>query len=262
MPITLDDYPGLDFYEKGLDQKGDQIRGDASQWWVRALLPGQTAPAIRTITAKASASADAETITVSSDVAVKLYRGDVLNFSLLATPKVVVVAADTEIGTSNTPLPVLPLIASIANNDYARTYALLPAIGVTDGGTPNTSGNMAQGRTRAGSLFDLMEVVGRSYTIAVNGMLLRNDPVTAVLESLALGRRQLFWQSRWHPYVTTVDENGDPVTHGMGVAARQGIAFVQSFDPPVPANDMVKFTAQLSGNGIHNPYLLLDGLED
>ena len=257
MPITLEQYSALPFYEfRDVTQSGQQVRGDAFEFWFRPLLSGQTAPPVVTITTEALANADAESLSVTASASTTLYRGDVLSFGA-NNAKLAVVAATTTIGATATPLPVLPLIESLASGDTARTYALINVASATDGGIPNITGTMANGRTREGSLFDLKEVVGRSYTISLSGIVLRNEPFIGIMYDLSIGQRSVFWQSRMKPYERMVNSAGATVTNGMGPASRQGIAFVQSFDTPAPSGDMLKYTATLEGNGAPVPYILL-----
>lgn len=257
MPITLQQYQALPFYEfRNTGQAGQQIRGDAMEFWMLPLFVGQSTPPIITITAASAANADAETISVTASATATLYRGDVLSFGA-NNAKLAVVAANTTVGTTASSLPVLPLIESIASTDTARTYAMINVASATDGGIPNITGTMANGRTREGSLFDLKEVVGRSYTISLSGIVLRNESFTSIMYDLAIGQRSVFWQSRMKPYEQVVNSAGVAITNGMGPLSRQGIAFVQSFDSPAPSGDMIKYTATLEGNGAPSPYILL-----
>lgn len=252
MPITLAEYAAQPFYEEGISYEGSQVRGDSMQFWIAPLMPGMLKPVVHTITMDAAALADAETISVTADIPAKLYRGDVLPFT--TSNVLVVIKADTLINTAPTAIPVLPLTGAIADAETASTYGLLPVLSLMEGGTPETSGSEVSSRNRGEGLFPVVEITQRDYTVTCNGRLVSFDPGAWIMKKLSKGRRKIYWEARYHPYYSFVDELGTVYTKGSGPAAETGIAFVQNWSTPSGASDLQQIQCTLKGSGKPNEY--------
>lgn len=256
MPLTLAEYATLPFYEEGVSYDGSQIRGDAAEFWIKPLLPGTTKPAIITITIKTAGLADDETISVQATAAIKLYRGDVILFP--TSDVLVVVKVDTTIATTPTTLPVLPLTGAIADEEAAKTYGLYPVLSLSEGGIPENTGSEVGSRNRSESLYQVKEIIGRDYSLTCNGRVVSYDPGLWTLKRLARGRRRVYWESRYAPYLSFTDETGTIHTQGKGPAAETGAAFVQNYSIQSNADNMQQLQASLMGTGRPSDYAPLE----
>lgn len=254
---TLASLACLPFYSEGNNFDGTEIRGDSMEFWIAAIPCGSATnrPDEITITTEAAALADAETISVSASVAKKVWQGDVIKFDTSST--LVVVKTTTEILTTATTVPVLPLEGGIADNETAKTYGMLPVWSLSEGGIPETSGQEASSRNRSESLFPVKIVVGRDYSINCNGRFVKNDPGAHLLESLSDGPKKIYWESRYAPYVSMVDHLGTAIAEGSGPAAKRGTAFVQNFSMPATSQDMQQLQCTLMGSGSFSAYVPL-----
>jgi hypothetical protein len=254
MPITLAEYATLPVYELGRNPIGTEVRGDQLEFWIKTLLPGTSRPTAVTISSEAIAAADATSISVSSSADITLYAGDVLKFG---SKDPVVIATTTEVTSSATTVPVLPVIEALADGDTAKTYGMLPVLFRADGGVPETSGTDAGSRNAGESLYRVKAVVERDYTIPLNGRMVSTDPTLYIFRTIGTGRRNVFWQTRYAPFLSFTDDTGATLSEGAGPGAQQGVAYVQNFSMPHAANDLAMVNATLSGVGAPENYVIL-----
>lgn len=245
------------FYAEGRNFDGTEIRGDSMEFWVGAIPCGSATnrPDEITVTMESAATADAETISVSASVAKRVYSGDVIKFDTSSV--LVVVKTTTEILTTATSVPVLPLEGNIADNETAKTYGLLPVWSLSEGGIPESSGQEASSRNRSESLYPVKIIVGRDYSLNCNGRFVKNDPGAYLLETLSIGSKKVYWESRYAPFISMVNHEGATLDEGSGPAAKRGIAFIQNFSMPATAQDMQQVQASLMGSGAFSAYVPL-----
>lgn len=164
------------------------------------------------------------------------------------TPPTATIAA-----VSNLTLPILPLIGSVAASATTTSYLLNSVLFLTEGGVVDTQGQEMTSRVKAQSLFQTKAIQMRNATLTANGTLLKGDPSVQLFEQFAQGGEPIFFQARHAPFQSFV--NG--YSYGTGPAARQGVGFVQNFQPQSAATDFVKVQATISVSGSHQPYVLL-----
>jgi hypothetical protein len=83
-----------------------------------------------------------------------------------------------------------------------------------------------------------------------------NDPSLYIFRDLGTGRRNVFWQNRYAPFLT-FDNAGTTLNQGAGPGAMQGVGYVQNFSTPHAANDLAMVNATISGVGAPTPYVIL-----
>lgn len=209
---TLQDYAALDFYEEKQQFTGqDYVLGKDTESWVQELPYGESTPLVYEIETEAVIAPDAETASLSANVAVKLYRRDVLKFG----NTLIVIAEDKEIGTAATSIAILPATAEVALAETALTYGMLPILSITEGGLPELTGTDAEAQNKVQGLWKARRTVGRDGSITLSGGMLRSDPSLPLLEKVGRGSRNLFYQSRHAPF--TLFEGG--FTEGAGPGA-------------------------------------------
>jgi hypothetical protein len=152
---------------------------------------------------------------------------------------------------TNSTLPVLPLTAALATTDTAQTYGLLPYLSYSEGGVVDSQGQEMASRNKGQSLFQAKGVSMRNATLTLNGALIKNDPVGTLLEDAATSAQGFFFQSRHAAYQQFQNAS---ILYGIGVGARQGVAFVQNYQPQSPEADFLKIQCSMTVDGAHVPY--------
>lgn len=154
---TLQDYAASAFYDFKQNFTGqDFVLGKDVESWVQALDYGVSKPTVYTISPAATIAVDAETASLQADVAVTLYRRDVLKFPGKA---VIVIAEDVTIGTSATTVKILPAVEQITVSSVTITVeAEIAASSVTASFTASVAYPVTIGQ----------QIVFGSTTITIN----------------------------------------------------------------------------------------------
>lgn len=256
---TIPSYEALDFYDKRLDLTGqDFVLAYSKEFWFQELELGSATPSVKTITVDNAASPvviDSEVIPVTSDVAVRLFRGDVLKFG----PTLVVITATTLIDGTATPtnLPVLSTSAEIPDTTTAITYALVPYLSLQDGGDLENTGTEAVARNKTQGLYPAKRTTERDGTINVSGALYVSDPGAILMEDLSDGSRNIYYEIRWAPYQAFTDQDGNTVAEGAGPGARVGVATIQAFSVQGARSEFATATGTLGMASRPDPYVPL-----
>ena len=236
------------YYEDGIDySESDSYRGDSRESWVQELGFRQKTPVLYTATAESAVTTDDTTASVSlaAGQSGRIYKGDVLWFSLAQV--LLVVSTDTDLTDVATNVPIFPASGDVAIGDTASTYLCRPIFSFEDGFIVNSSGTDASSRNRGQSLYSTKMVVGRDYSMSAAGRTVRQDPGLGILESVKNTNRRFYFEARWRPF-----DN-----YGIGLSAEVGRAFVNSSSPTAPASDFHKVSYDIMGDGKPLPYLPL-----
>lgn len=275
---------GVDtLYEKGYDyQSGDIKTGAETISFVKALNKGESRPRMYSFKTGAAAVADDTTITLGlidyadfndavSTVAtgsIVLRKGDVLDFGVADDPYVpnpVVIAKDVVIPavttlTATVNVEVLPLLAPIAINAEAYSYALLPVQFVETGGMFDNSADIATAQNKSVGYWSLKAITGRNATVTLSGSMIVQDSSMYEFNAVNEGGRFLYYEIRFHPYsnFSYLDSEGNTQTvlYGSGPQAKVGTC-TSSFKMMADKTDLIKCEASMESAGRPIDYVML-----
>jgi hypothetical protein len=246
---TLQDYAASAFYEFKQNFTGqDFVLGKDVESWVQELSYGASKPTVYTITAETAIDVDDETASLSADVAVKLYRRDVLKFP---GKDVIVIAEDIEIGTTATTVNILPAVEAIAADAEAVTYGMIPILSMAEGGLPEMSGTDAEAMNKEQGLYTARRTVKRDGSITISGAMLRNDPSLRLLQDVGLGSRNIYYQARYAPF--TLADN-DTYTEGAGPGAYEVVTTLTNNSYPSGGQEFVQVNYTMNFAGRPDQY--------
>lgn len=245
---TLQDYASTAFYEFKQNFTGqDFVLGKNVESWVQELEYGASKPTVYTITTGAIA-ADAETASLSSDVAVTLYRRDVLKFP---GKPVIVIAEDVEVGTGATVVKILPAVSSVDAGAEGVTYAMIPILSMAEGGLPEMSGTDAEAMNKEQGLYTARRTVKRDGSITISGAMLRNDPSLRLLQDVGLGSRNIYYQARYAPFTFIDDGN---YREGAGPGAYEVVTTLTNNSYPSGGAEFVQVNYTMNFSGRPDQY--------
>lgn len=244
---TLQEYAESAFYEQKEDRQGDDfVLGKETETWIQALMYNTPFPFTYPMTVMEDVAIDDEIIMLKTDRNVTLYRGDYLKFD---TDTMVIIAQDTLIGTESTSVKILPALSNIDKDSHACTYAMIPIISMTEGSLPDSSGSDTESMNKTQGLFSAKRTVKRDGSVTIAGKMLKNDPSLPLLQRIGLGSRNIFFQSRYSPFV-----NFEGYPEGGGPGAFEMIATLTNNSYPTPNGEFVEVNYTITFGNSPKPF--------
>jgi hypothetical protein len=268
MPLTLANYPDLDFYQRGLSDTGNSYaRGDQTVAFIAPVLYNANRPAKIELTVVGSLAVESESIAISSPVDLILHRSTPIAVgATLGTDDtidgIVVVAETTVIpagGATTTAVPILPYTGTlIAATSTAAVYeGLVPCLSVEEATFPQTSADTTMTQNKAQGPWKTSDVTTRSWTSNINGALYRQDPAIPLLIKKGQGSGKVYLMVTQAPYDEFSDGNGGLLRYGAGPGAVEGLVTIGNLSITDARSENQKISCALTGDGLPSPYSIL-----
>jgi hypothetical protein len=256
--------PSLSLEDQLFVLQGDPIndydftKGRAVDIWIAPLTFNQSVPDIAVVSLNTAVAVNDVTVSVTTPVALTLYRNDVLNFGHTSGTRPLIVRSTTTIGASPVSVPIFAAPYTIAttisaNPNKCLIYkSLLPFLSAKEGAFSAASASYAEGHNKNMGLYAVSQKIREDYTSTITGDLNYGDPCLDLLEDLKVsGLSKLFVQAR---YTVAFGVGGS--YYGDGVLGEQYIGNVALSMSDTEAG-MVSMSIEVKISGARKKYSLL-----